>query len=230
MAWPVCRRSQWVVEYALRNGLPDGPKLPPAAQALAYHRDPLGVLRRLKARYGPTFTLRFPLKDPLVFVAVPDALSIVLHADPGRAHAGEARRVIIPQASAHSPFGGDRQAHELSRARMWPGLAPERIEAIEPAIGRLAEEHVNSWPTGRPFRLLEETRTLCTDIMVHLVLGVTNSQRRHALVAAIRRMLDTPGNPPLPLPGDSEGPGVRSGSSPTGGLRASRPCAPATPR
>lgn len=190
----------------------NGPTVPAIAQALAYHRDPLGVLRRLKARHGPVFTLRFPLKEPLTFIATPSVLPLVLHADPGRAHAGAARRVLLPQASERSPFGGDEQAHDASRARMWPGFAPERIRAIEPALARLAEEHVRSWPTARPFRLLEAMRTLCTDITVNLVLGITDPLRRRDLGAAIRQMLNTPGNVPLPLPGDDDGPGGVAGT------------------
>jgi cytochrome P450 family 135 len=102
--------------------LPPGPSLPPVLQAVAYHRDPLGVLRRARARYGPVFTLRFPYKAPLVFVADVDAVDSLLVSDPDRAHAGSARRAILLQASTSSPFGGDAAAHQLSRARMWPGF------------------------------------------------------------------------------------------------------------
>ncbi len=189
------------------DGLPPGPSLPATAQSLAYHRDPLGVLRRAAGRHGRVFTLRFPLKDPLVIAAVPEALPGLLAADPARAHAGSARRAILPQASPRSPFGGDGEAHRCSRARMWAGFAPERIAALEPAIAALAEQHVAGWPVGAPFRLLEATRELCTDVMVRIVLGVRDPVRARALVAAIRSMLRTPGNPPLPLPGANEGPG-----------------------
>jgi cytochrome P450 family 135 len=184
--------------------LPRGPGLPKAVQAVAYHRDPLGVLRRSRARLGPVFTLRFPLKDPLVIAAVPEALPALLGAGPERAHAGAGRRLILPQASPRSPFGGDEDAHAESRKRMWPAFAPERIETIEPAIHELAEHHVSRWPVGRPFRLLEAMRSLCTDITVRLILGVSEDQRRAAIVAAIRSMLNTPGNPPLPLPGSGD--------------------------
>lgn len=190
----------------MSHRLPDGPTAPEIAQAVAYHRDPLGVLRRAQARHGPLFTLRFPLKEPIVFMAVPDALPALLESDPGRATAGAARRSILPQASPSSPFGGDGQAHATSRARMWPGFAPGRSCALEPSIAELAEEHARGWPRGHPFRLLEATRQLCTEIAVGLVLAVTDAHRRRALVAAIRRMLNTPGNPPLPLPGGDEGP------------------------
>jgi cytochrome P450 family 135 len=187
--------------------LPPGPVLPEITQAVAYHRDPLGVLRRAAARYGPVFTLRFPLKQPLVFVAATQALNELLHSDPQRAHAGSARRSILPQASPTSPFGGDAETHATSRARMWPGLSPDRIRAIETGIGDLAVEHVARWPTHRPFRLLEAMRTLCTDITVRLVLGIEDQERRVRLIAAIRRMLNIPGNPPLPLPGGDDRPG-----------------------
>jgi cytochrome P450 family 135 len=188
------------------QNLPAGPSLPELVQAVAYHRDPLGVLRRAKARYGPVFTLRFPLKDPLVIVAVPEALGELLASDPDRAHAGAARRSILPQASPASPFGGDATAHQTSRARMWPGFAPERISAIEPSIAELASKHAARWPRHRPFRLLEAMRALCTNITVGLVLGIDDPVRHVALVDAIRRMLNVPGNPPLPLPGRHEGP------------------------
>jgi hypothetical protein len=188
------------------QSLPAGPSLPETVQAVAYHRDPLGVLRRAQARYGPVFTLRFPLKDPLVIAAAPAALGELLASDPERAHAGAARRSILPQASSTSPFGGDTTAHARSRARMWPGFAPARMAAIEPSIAVLAGDHAARWPRQRPFRLLEAMRALCTDIAVGLVLGVEDPRRRAPLVDAIRRMLNVPGNPPLPLPGGSDGP------------------------
>jgi cytochrome P450 len=78
---------------------------------------------------------------------------------------------------------------------------------IEPRIAGLTAEHVARWPTGRPFRVLEAMRALCTDVTVRLVLGVEDFERAHALAGAIRRMLNMPGNPPLPLPGDRDGPG-----------------------
>jgi hypothetical protein len=80
------------------------------------------------------------------------------------------------------------------------------MAAIEPSIAVLAGDHAARWPRQRPFRLLEAMRALCTDIAVGLVLGVEDPRRRAPLVDAIRRMLNVPGNPPLPLPGGSDGP------------------------
>src|SRR3954469_7274164 len=62
--------------------LPAGPVLPPSAQALAFARDPLGVLVRTRARYGPVFTMRFAGLGPIVVVASPAAVETLVPSDP----------------------------------------------------------------------------------------------------------------------------------------------------
>src|SRR5689334_551185 len=96
--------------------LPPGPELPALVQAVAYHRDPLGVLRRARARYGPVFTLR--VTDPLVFVADPSAIETVMHTG----HAGHARRTVLPLASPGSLFGADEDEHRALRGLMKPSF------------------------------------------------------------------------------------------------------------
>jgi cytochrome P450 len=158
-------------------------------QTVAYHRDPLGVLRRSRARYGPVFTLEVP--DPVVFVADPAAVETVMHT--GRA--GAARRGILPLASPRSLFGGDGEEHRALRAELEPRFAGIDAEAI----AAIAREHIATWPRGVPFRLLPRMRTLATEVFGRVILGLPSSA---AYVAAVRRMLRTPGNPPLPVPGD----------------------------
>src|SRR3954447_24044469 len=131
--------------------LPPGPDIPASAQAVLYHRDPLGVLRRARARFGPVFTLSFALKGPLVFVAEPTVIPELLAADPHRAHAGEARRHVLPQASVRSPFGADGEAHATIRSRMAPAFEADRMAAAEREIAALAQRHIAAWPIGRPF-------------------------------------------------------------------------------
>ena len=163
--------------------LPPGPELPALAQAVAYHRDPLGVLLRARARYGPQFTLR--VTKPIVFVSDP-----ALMAD---ANAGEARRAVLPLASPRSLFGADGAEHRAERAWWEPRFAA----LSDDAIAEIAERHIASWPRGRPFRLLERMRSLASDVFGRLILQIDDPD---AFVAAVRRMLRTPGNPPLPVP------------------------------
>jgi cytochrome P450 family 135 len=181
--------------------LPPGPSIPPLVQTVAFHRDPLGVLRRSRSRYGPLFTLRLAVVGPVLVVADAAMVEPLLSADPGAARAGEARRRILPMASARSVFGADCDQHRTARERIWAAFEAETVARHSAAMESLTEEHVRRWPRGRPFRLLPRVRTLIDEIFVRHVVGVEDRERGRALVLAIRRMLWTPGNPPMPIPG-----------------------------
>ncbi len=188
-----------------RPALPPGPERGPLLQAVTFHRDPLGVLRALRARYGDVVTVRFPEARPLVVVADPAEAVALAPTDPARTHAGSARRRILPQASPRSSFGGDGEQHRAARARLRPAFAPAATEGRRAAMAAVAEEHAARWPTGRPFRLLPRLRLLADEITTRLVLGVRDPARARELAPAIRRMLWTPGNPPLSPPGEGHG-------------------------
>ena len=184
---------------------PPGPEAGVLAQTVAFHRDPLGFLRRAQGEFGDIFQIRLLTARPTFVVADPGAVEPLLGADPERAHAGEARRAVLPFASARSVFGGDAGAHRSARARIAPAFAPEVIDSRREAIAAIAARHAEEWPLGRPFRLLSRIRTLCDEVFVRLVLGVRHEELASDLIAAIGRMLRTPGNPPVTLPGKGDG-------------------------
>jgi cytochrome P450 len=178
--------------------LPPGPDTGPLAQTVALHRDPLGMLTAARGRHGDVFTLRLATARPLVVVTAADAVPGLLDADPQRAHAGAARRRILPAASPRSVFGGDGAAHATARGHIAGALAPDVVDAQRDAMAALAEAHVDAWPQGRPFRLLPRVRALVDDVFARCILRSDDAR----FVPAIRRMLWTPGNPPFSLPGD----------------------------
>jgi cytochrome P450 len=164
--------------------------LPVPIQTVAYHRDPLGVLRRARARYGPVFTLR--VADPIVFVADPAAVATI----PELGHAGSARRTVLPLASPRSLFGADEAEHRAFRE----AIEPRFRDIDEDVIVAVARRHIARWPRGRPFRLLTAMRALADEVFARVVLRL---DRPDEYVGAVRRMLRTPGNPPVPVPGDA---------------------------
>jgi len=170
-----------------------------------FHRDPLGFLERERRRSGDVFTLRLAIAGPVAVVAEPEAAIALVESDPERAHAGEARRSIVPMASASSVFGGDGDTHRTARQRLAGVFTEESLAGRREAIAAIAERHAAAWPTGRPFPLLSRMRTLVDDVFVRIMLGVADEARARALVEAVGRMLRTPGNPPLPPPGEGDG-------------------------
>src|SRR5829696_860571 len=187
------------------DGLPPGPEAPPLVQTVALHRDPVGVLVRARARFGPVFTLRLVFAGPMVAVSERSCVEPLLASDPEAAHAGEGRRRLLPMASERSVFGGDAERHRAARGAIEGAFAPEVVSERADAMGRVAAAHALSWPRGRPFRLLPRMRALLDDVFVRLILGVADERRRDALARAIGRLIQSPGNPPLPLPGEAEG-------------------------
>lgn len=184
---------------------PSGPEASVLAQTVAFHRDPLAFLRRAQEEFGDVFRIRLLTARPTFVVADPELVAALLDSDPELAHAGAARRAVLPFASTRSVFGGDATAHRSARARIAPAFAPEVIDSRRQAIAAIAERHAGEWPTGRPFRLLSRIRTLCDEVFVRLVLGVHDERIAVELTAAIGRMLRTPGNPPVTLPGKGDG-------------------------
>lgn len=185
--------------------LPPGPGQHPALQALAYHRDPLGFLRHAQADHGPVFTVRQATMPPVVVVADPSELDQLISSDPHLAAAGSARRAVLPLASPRSPFGADGPGHADVRGRIIEAFAPDRVAGWRPELAALASAQVDRWPVRGPFRLLPRLRTLASTVTVRLALGLPDGPRARAAVASIRRMLWTPGNPPIPVPGEGDG-------------------------
>jgi cytochrome P450 len=184
---------------------PPGPDANVLAQTVSFHRDPLEFLRRQQQEFGDVFQIRLLTARPTFVVTEPEVAKELLDSDPQRAHAGEARRAVLPFASNRSVFGGDADAHHAARSRIAPAFAPEVIDSRRAAIAAIAERHASEWPLGRPFRLLSRLHTLCDEIFVRLVLGVRDEEIAGELIAAIGRMLRTPGNPPVTLPGKGDG-------------------------
>jgi cytochrome P450 len=185
--------------------LPPGPSVDAITQGTLFHRDPLGVLTRCRARYGDVFTLRMPTARRMVVVADPSAIPIVAGADPVIAQTGAGRRRLLGIASPHSVLGADRDLHRVARLAVAPAFTPQALEPHSEALARLAVEHIARWPRGRPFRLLPRVKTLADEAFVRFVLGVTDDERAQALVLAIRHMLWSPGTPPMPITSGDRG-------------------------
>jgi cytochrome P450 len=184
--------------------LPDGPRSGRLVQTLALHRDPLAWLRRGQARHGDVFTIRPATTGPVVVVADAALAAGLADADPARAHAGAARRGMLPMASPRSIFGSDGDAHHAARARVADRFALDAVAGRREAIAEIARAHLARWPRDRPVRLLPRMRAIADEVFVREVLGV-GGPRASALAASIGALLWTPGNPPVTIPGPDDG-------------------------
>jgi cytochrome P450 len=184
--------------------LPDGPRAGRLAQTVAFHRDPLAWLRRQQGSYGDVFTMRLATTGPVVVVADAAPAATLPGADPDRAHAGAARRGMLPMASPRSVFGSDGDGHAQARGRVADLFDLDAFAGRRDAMAEIARAHLARWPRGRPLRLLPRMRAVADEVFVREVLGV-GGPRAAALAQSIGSLLWTPGNPPLTIPGPDDG-------------------------
>lgn len=185
--------------------LPPGPGAGIVTQSVALHRDPLGMLRRLRGRYGDVFTLRLATEGAVVVVCDPLAVPRLVPADPRLACAGSGRRRILPQATTRSVLGADGEAHARARRRVASVFTAGALDARRDEMAAIAERHVAAWPRGRPFTLLPRLRAIVDEVFARIVVGVDDGDRARALGDAVQHVTRTPGNPPLSPAGEGDG-------------------------
>jgi cytochrome P450 family 135 len=189
--------------------LPPGPATGRLSGTVAFHRDPLGFLRRARSEFGDVFTIRLATAGPVVVVADRRCAEQLAELDSGGsgavAHAGEARRGVLPMASVRSVFGADGTEHRTARDRASQAFSEEAIAMRAPQIEVIVRRHVESWPRGRPMRLLPRMRRLADEVFVRAVLGVRDEHRAQSLIESIGSLMWTPGNPPVTIPGPGDG-------------------------
>jgi cytochrome P450 len=175
------------------DGLPPGPGLPSAAQTALLARDPLGVLLRCRAAHGPSFTLDLATVGTTVVVSDWEAAGPIVES----AHAGSARRNVLPQASSHSSFGGEEESWRGARDRIAPPMLGGRLEGLRGEMAAIARRHVKAIPQRRPILMLSRMRALTQAIFTRLVLGVDDEQRADEIAERVGKVLRVPFNPPM---------------------------------
>jgi cytochrome P450 len=163
---------------AASTGLPPGPRLPAALQALRYARDPLNFLTDLQRRHGDIFTLRFPYFGRLVYVTTPDLVKQVFTGPPAQMHAGEANATVLePALGPNSVLTLDDTPHMRQRKLLLPPFHGERIDAYGELMREITLREMESWPVGEPFALRPHTQRITLAVIMRAVFGVHDEDR-----------------------------------------------------
>ena len=95
--------------------LPIGPASPALVQVARYFRDPIGFLERCRARFGPTFTLRWPGMPPMVYFSELGSIAEVFGAPSEVLQAGRSNAVLDFVTGPRSVARLDGAAHRKRR-------------------------------------------------------------------------------------------------------------------
>jgi cytochrome P450 len=166
--------------------LPDGPRLPRAAQAMLWLKQPTWFLEHCARAYGDVFTVRLPLGMNLVQFSSPELVKAVFGGSGDVLAAGEANATILePIVGPHSVLVLDGPEHLRQRKLMLPAFHGDRMRAWEAAVQEITRAEAARWPVGKPFALRPGMQAITLEVIVRVVFGVEGSARHAELTRCI---------------------------------------------
>jgi cytochrome P450 len=173
------------------TSLPPGPPFPAFVQMALFLARPGFFPGWCRRRYGDVFTVKLPLSGKAVAIADPALVKQIFAGDAEVLHAGESNGMVLtPILGRNSVLTLDEAPHMRERKLMLPPFHGERMRVWGEAIEDLTADAVVSWPVGRPFPLLPETRRLTLEIILRVVFGIDEVERLSEFRSLLQAMLD----------------------------------------
>ncbi|MCW2986102.1 MAG: cytochrome, partial [Conexibacter sp.] len=179
----------------MQASLPPGPRIPTTLQTIGWWSRPTVYVERLRARYGPRFTLRLLGQPPMVVLSDPDDLRELFTAPPDVLHPGEGARILEPIVGANSVILLDEDPHLEQRRLMLPAFHGERMQRLTGLMAELTDRELDGWPTDEPVVLHPRLQGLTMEIILRAVFGLDEGARLDGLrdrLTAILAFGDSP--------------------------------------
>ncbi len=167
--------------------LPPGPRMPRAAQTVAWTARPGPFMMRAWREYGDAFTLKIGTEPPWVMLAHPDAVREVFTGDPALLHAGEANVILRPMLGRASVLLVDGPEHLRQRKLMLPPFHGSRMAGYREMVAEIAREHIARWPRGAPLSLAPRMQAITLDVVLRVIFGMEDAGE---LRGRLRRMME----------------------------------------
>jgi cytochrome P450 family 135 len=170
------------------SSLPPGPSAPPIVQTLRWMNRPIAFMESASKRYGDAFTVMFVgFQTPMVMLSDPEAIR-ALYTD--RAHEPTPSRQITlsPIVGPDSVLVLNGEPHIARRRLMLPPFHGERMRAYESAVAEITEREIATWPRDSAFAIHPRMQAITLDLILGVVFGVTDFQRREQLRQLLPRL------------------------------------------
>jgi len=158
-------------------GLPPGPRMPSALQAVGWARRPYPFMKRCQERYGDLFTLRILHSGTWVFLCDPDDVKRVLTAPAGSLGMALANPLLRPVLGPRSVMLLEEPGHMNRRRLMLPPFHGKRMDGDAEMMASVTREVVRSWPAGEPFELWPHMQAITQEVIMRSVFGPDPEER-----------------------------------------------------
>ena len=173
------------------TGLPPGPRWPVWLQSVGLLRFRHRFVPHMGRRYGDVFTVRVvPGGRPLVLFTRPEHAKEIFAADPATFHAGKANAILGPIMGEHSLLLQDGAEHKRARRLLMPAFSGQALKAYGVLVAEVARAEVARWRPGDRFRSLDRMNALTLEVILRVVLGVTDERRLAELRPCVNRTVN----------------------------------------
>jgi cytochrome P450 len=154
--------------------IPPGPRHGTRLTGLAFAANRRRVARRMRQRYGPTFTLRLPAWGPTVFLSEPALVKQLFTTSPELISNMEPNlgRVLGPS----SFFNLDGEEHKRQRKLLLPPFHGRRVQSYEGIIEEETRRETAGWPEGTPFATQESMMRITLNAILRAVFGAQGEE------------------------------------------------------
>jgi cytochrome P450 family 135 len=177
-------------------GLPPGPRMPSALQAIGWARRPYPFMKRCQERYGDAFTLRILHSGTWVFLCDPDDVKRVFTAPAASLGVDLANPLLLPVLGPRSVMLMEEPEHMTRRRLMLPPFHGKRMGADAEMMAEVTRSEVGRWPVGEPFELWPHMQAITQEVIMRSVFGPDGDEhlgRLRGLLHQLTRALNDPG-------------------------------------
>ncbi len=179
-----------------RPGLPPGPRMPRALQAIGWAKRPMPFMKRCRERYGDIFTLRILHFGTWVLLSDPDDVKKVFTAG-SAVGVDVANPMLEPVLGPRSVMLLEEPDHMQRRKLMLPPFHGKGIQSDAETIAEIAREEVRGWPVGEPFALWPRMQAITQEVVMRAVFGPDQGGRLDPLRELLHRLTDSMNDPDL---------------------------------
>ncbi|WP_159437524.1 cytochrome P450 [Mycobacterium sp. DBP42] len=147
--------------------------------------------RQQFSELGERFVMDVPLLPKMFWTTSPDDVRAVFKEQSRAMSFGAGLRRLAP----HELLFGDRimewwasDDHTVVRRKIAPAFMGKALQGYEPVMEDVARDVLRDLPTGRPIQFHSYMRTLAREVILSVVFGVTDPERRSRLVHQLEKL------------------------------------------
>jgi len=178
-----------------RDGLPPGPRMPSALQAIGWARRPYPFMKHCQERYGDVFTLRILHSGTWVFLCDPEDVKRVFTAPAGSLGVALANPLLLPVLGPRSVMLLEEPGHMTRRRMMLPPFHGKRMGADAEMMAAVTRSQVRRWPAGEPFELWPHMQAITQEVIMRSVFGPDDDGRLDHLRALLHQLTEALNDP-----------------------------------